>query len=223
MFALPVLLIVVILAVLFPLLFGELMFASLSKLHLTPSMALACMIGIFVGSLINIPVKSVVRDSEVTEDPLAIYGLGGFFPQLRRVRRATTIAVNVGGCLLPVALALYELVYLAAVSLPGLAVAAAGCVANVVVCYLVARPIAGVGIAMPGLVSPLVAAVLALWLAPDTAPPVAFVIGVLGPLVGADLLHLRDVEVSEIGVVSIGGAGTFDGIVLSGIVAAYLV
>lgn len=223
MFALPVLLIVVILAVLFPLLFGELMFASLSKLHLTPSMALACMIGIFVGSLINIPVKSVVRDSEVTEDPLAIYGLGGFFPQLRRVRRATTIAVNVGGCLLPVALAFYELVYLAAVSLPGLAVAAAGCVANVVVCYLVARPIAGVGIAMPGLVSPLVAAVLALWLAPDTAPPVAFVIGVLGPLVGADLLHLRDVEVSEIGVVSIGGAGTFDGIVLSGIVAAYLV
>ena len=42
------------------------------------------------------------------------------------------------------------------------------------------------------------------------------------PLVGADLLHLRDIEVSEIGFVSIGGAGTFDGIVLSGIVAAYL-
>jgi len=35
-------------------------------------------------------------------------------------------------------------------------------------------------------------------------------------------MHLKDIEASEIGVVSIGGAGTFDGIVLSGIVAAYL-
>jgi uncharacterized membrane protein len=59
-------------------------------------------------------------------------------------------------------------------------------------------------------------------LAPDAAPPVAFIIGVIGPLVGADLLHLRDLEVGEIGIVSVGGAGTFDGIVLSGIVAAYL-
>lgn len=172
---------------------------------------------------VNIPIKSVVRDSDVIEHPLSVYGLGGFWPQLRRVRRTTIIAVNVGGCLIPVGLALYEIVYLAAVSLSGLAAAAAGCVANVVVCYLVARPIAGVGIAMPGVISPVVAAVLALLLASDVAPPVAFIIGVIGPLVGADLLHLRDVEVSEIGVVSIGGAGTFDGIVLSGIVAAYLV
>jgi uncharacterized membrane protein len=59
-------------------------------------------------------------------------------------------------------------------------------------------------------------------LAPDIAPPVAFVVGVTGPLVGADLLHLRDIHLTETGVVSIGGAGTFDGIVLSGVVAAYL-
>jgi uncharacterized membrane protein len=45
---------------------------------------------------------------------------------------------------------------------------------------------------------------------------------VLGPLIGADLLHIRDVEALETGIDSIGGAGTFDGIVLSGIVAAYL-
>jgi uncharacterized membrane protein len=96
-----------------------------------------------------------------------------------------------------------------------------GCIVNVIVCYLIARPVAGVGIVMPGIVSP-VAAVLALLLASDIAPPVAFIIGVVGPLVGADLLHLRDLEVNAIGVVSVGGAGTFDGIVLSGIVAAYL-
>ena len=75
---------------------------------------------------------------------------------------------------------------------------------------------------MPSFASPIAAVVLALFLAPEAAPPVAFVIGVVGPLVGADLLHLRDVEATEIGVVSIGGAGTFDGIILSGILAAYL-
>lgn len=222
MFALPVLLLVVLLVVLFPFLFGELMLASLTKLHLTPNLALACVIGIFIGGLINIPIKSIGRDEDVVEHPLAVYGLAGFWPQLRRVRRTTTIAVNVGGCLIPAALACYESVYLAASSPLGLAAAAAGCVANVIVCYLVARPIAGVGIAMPAVISPLIAAVLALLLAPEAAPPVAFIIGVIGPLVGADLLHLRDIEMSEVGVVSIGGAGTFDGIVLSGIVAAYL-
>jgi len=46
--------------------------------------------------------------------------------------------------------------------------------------------------------------------------------GVAGPVIGADLLHLKEIEQSAVGIASIGGAGTFDGIVLSGIVAAYL-
>ena len=75
---------------------------------------------------------------------------------------------------------------------------------------------------MPGVMSPIVAAGLALLLAPEMAAPVAFVSGVMGPLIGADLMHLKHIETSDIGVVSIGGAGTFDGIILSGIVAAYL-
>ena len=75
---------------------------------------------------------------------------------------------------------------------------------------------------MPGFVSPLVAAGLAMLLAPTEAPAVAFIAGVVGPLVGADLLHLREITKNAVGVASIGGAGTFDGIVLSGIVAAYL-
>jgi uncharacterized membrane protein len=71
---------------------------------------------------------------------------------------------------------------------------------------------------MPALMSPLLAAALTLLLAPGAAPPLAFVIGVMGPLIG----HLREVEAAQTGIASIGGAGTFDGIVLSGIIAAYL-
>ena len=57
---------------------------------------------------------------------------------------------------------------------------------------------------------------------PDFAPPIAFIAGVLGPLIGADLMHLRDIKRIATGIASIGGAGTFDGIVLSGLMAAFL-
>jgi uncharacterized membrane protein len=75
---------------------------------------------------------------------------------------------------------------------------------------------------MPGMIPPLMAATSALLFAPEHATPVAFVAGTFGPLVGADLLHLREIERMETGMVSIDGAGTFDGIILSGIVALYL-
>ena len=45
---------------------------------------------------------------------------------------------------------------------------------------------------------------------------------VLGPLIGADLLHLRDLGRRGGGLMSIGGAGTFDGIVISGFLATML-
>lgn len=222
MLALLSLLVFLIMAVLFPFVFGELMLASLSKLHLSPSMALTLVIAIFVGGLVNIPVKSVVNDRGVVSHPLAVYGLSNFWPELQRVRRETIIAVNVGGCLIPVGLVLYEIMQLAAFSPQALVAVTAGCVVNSLVCYFIARPVPGIGIVMPGMISPIVAVSAALLLAPDVAAPVAFAIGVIGPLVGADLMHLKDIEANGIGVVSIGGAGTFDGIILSGIVAAYI-
>jgi len=97
-----------------------------------------------------------------------------------------------------------------------------GYLVNIAICYSVAKPIEGIGIAMPALLSPLVATALALLLAPEAAPPLAFVIGVVGPLIETYLLHLRGVEAAQTGMASIVGAGTFDGIVLSGIIAAYL-
>ncbi|MCH7552064.1 DUF1614 domain-containing protein, partial [Patescibacteria group bacterium] len=44
----------------------------------------------------------------------------------------------------------------------------------------------------------------------------------LGVLIGADLLRLPKVMKGEVGIMSIGGAGVFDGIFLVGIVAALL-
>jgi uncharacterized membrane protein len=152
-----------------------------------------------------------------------MFGLDQLFPRLSRRRRETVIAVNVGGCLIPLGIAFYQLSYLAGRGPALLLKAAIAALFTTGVCYLLARPVQGLGIAMPGFVPPIVAALAAVLLAPDQAPPVAFVAGVVGPLVGADLLHLRDVNrIATTGVASIGGAGTFDGIVLSGILSAYL-
>lgn len=212
----------VLLSLLLPVLFGQLLATALFKLHLSPAAALLSAMAIFFGGLINVPVKRIVRTETLLVHPLAVFGLGGFWPRWRRLRKETIIAVNLGGCLVPTALALYETGFILMEGLRGAAALSVAVLANVLICYGLARPVPGVGIAMPALVPALVAVMCSVALIPELATPVAFVAGVTGPLVGADLLHLRDIEDIATGAVSIGGAGTFDGIVLSGIVAAYL-
>lgn len=216
------LLIFFMLLVLLPFVFGQVFTAALIKLKLEPTTALLVVISIFMGSTINIPVKRISRTEPVPVDPLAIFGLSGWWPAPQQVRRETVIAVNVGGCLIPVTLAIYETAHVAAAGVKPLTGLLLAIFLNTMVCYWMAKPIEGIGIAMPGLFPALLAAVSALLFVPDQAPPVAFVAGVLGPLIGADLLHLPDIEKIAPSIASIGGAGTFDGIVLSGIVAAYL-
>lgn len=97
----------------------------------------------------------------------------------------------------PAGLVLYEITYLAATNRSGVATAFVGCIVNVIVCYLTDDQ-SQASESMPGIVSPFVAAVLALSLASDIPPRVAFIIGAVGPLVDADLLHLRDLEANAI-------------------------
>jgi uncharacterized membrane protein len=218
----PSLLLSLLLLILLPILFGQVMLGALGKLHVSPQAAGALMAAIVVGGFINIPVRRIVRHDSVIVHPFAAFGLTGFWPQLRRVRRETVVAVNVGGCLIPAGLVVYELAHLATAGWEVLGATAAISAVNAIASYLAARPVPGVGIVMPGLLSAFLAAGLALLFAQGQAAPVAFVAGVVGPLIGADLLHLKDFSQKSIGMISIGGAGTFDGIVLSGIVAAYL-
>ncbi len=93
---------------------------------------------------------------------------------------------------------------------------------NVAACYHLAHPIPKVGIAMPALVPGFLAALCGLLFHAELAPAIAFCAGVLGPLIGSDLLHLRDIQSINTNVASIGGAGTFDGIVISGSLATLL-
>ncbi len=208
----------IVLALMLPWMMADLFAAALLKLQLRPETAMLIVAGIFLGSAINIPVKRSARPAPVPYDPLAVFGLRGLW---RAERQETVVAVNVGGCVIPACLALYEAVRLASqpAAFGALLVASA---ANVWVCYKLARPVQGVGITMPAFVPAIVACGLAWLLASSNATPVAFVAGVAGPLIGADLMHVREFEGIGSGLVSIGGAGTFDGILLTGILALYL-
>src|SRR6266511_1078167 len=134
-----------------------------------------------------------------------------------RQRRVTVIAVNVGGALVPAGVAAFLIAH---EHLGTRALVAVGIVAAV--CLLLARPVKGVGIVLPGLVPPVVAAITALAISEPLAPALAYVAGVLGTLVGADLLNLPRIRKLGAPVASIGGAGTFDGIFLSGLLAVLI-
>ncbi len=221
------------LAVLFlcltPIVFVNALHAALSRLHLHPAVAVLAVIGMFVGSMINVPVRRIPRDEEQPEIVLGLLHYGMMAPQFRHVRRESVLAVNVGGCVIPSILAAWQMRHVSREGtgpFAGLAIVSA---VNIAVCYYAARPAPGIGIIMPAFLSPLVAVGLT-WIVcgrvehvgEANLAPIAFTAGVLGPLVGADLLHLKDALRAPLGMMSIGGAGTFDGIVLSGVLAALL-
>jgi len=52
---------------------------------------------------------------------------------------------------------------------------------------------------------------------------IAYVAGTIGTLLGADILNLDKVSRLGAPLVSIGGAGTFDGVYLTGLIAIFLV
>jgi uncharacterized membrane protein len=85
-----------------------------------------------------------------------------------------------------------------------------------------ARPTEGVGITLPVFLPPVITALVALLLASESAAPLAYISGTLGTLIAADLLHLGALQGMHAPIASIGGAGTFDGIFMVGLVAMLL-
>jgi uncharacterized membrane protein len=169
-----------------------------------------------LGSYVNIPVAEVFTEQVVPPQEVTFFGIRYVIPAAVDVQR-TVLAVNLGGAVIPTVLSVYLMVRN---RLVGRAVLGIGAVAVIV--HLLAQPVRGVGIAVPIFVPPLVAAVVALMLSRRQAAPLAYISGSLGTLLGADLLNLGSVPGLGAPVAAIGGAGTFDGIFLSGVLAVLL-
>ena len=179
------------------------------------SLFLLCMLG----SMINIPIKKIPLEAQSPEEiweTISFFGIR-FQPPPWRYSRTMIIAVNIGGAVIPTCISLY--LFLNSPH-PLRLLLATGVVTWIV--HRLARPVPGLGIATPMFVPPFAAALTAMILDPAWAPPTAYVAGTLGTLIGADLLNLGRVKELRAPVVSIGGAGTFDGIFLTGIIAVLL-
>jgi uncharacterized membrane protein len=187
-----------------------------TRLGVSSGMALLLLFASLIGSYVNIPVWEFPGRAVRSSQEVIYYGMHYVVPVLER-EGGTIIAVNVGGAVIPTLLSLY---LLARNDLwgPGIITTA---VVTVLV-HLLAEPVPGVGIAVPIFVPPVVTALTALLISRHHAAAVAYAGGSLGTLIGADLLNLGAVRGLGTPVASIGGAGTFDGIFLTGIVAVLL-
>ncbi len=188
---------------------------AFDKLGLSQDSGLLLLFSALFGSLVNLPVVRVSAEEPPTPPPQWIGLLRG---SQRRFAGTTLIAVNVGGCIIPTLFSLYLLRH---TPLPLFDVVAAILVVGAV-SYHTSRPIPRLGIAMPPLIAPLTAALVAILVNAEHSAPLAYISGTLGVLIGADLLRLKDVRQLGAPLASIGGAGTFDGIFMTGIVAVLL-
>jgi uncharacterized membrane protein len=203
--------------IMLPLLLVGLIGEAFLRLGLPPGLMFWLLILTLVGSLINIPVYRFETRPVVGEQVVSYFGMRFRVPRMNQAHQ-TILAVNVGGALIPLALSVYLLSKIDfGLYLPVLLI-----IVTLVVNRL-ARPVRGLGIGVPGLVPPLVAALGAYLLCPPgLRAPCAYIASTMGILIGADLLNLG--KISQLGapVASIGGAGTFDAIFLSGIIAVLL-
>jgi uncharacterized membrane protein len=186
------------------------------RMGVPPRYVLGILLLSLLGSAVNIPVAEFPPEKVLSGRVVTFYGVPYVVPVVREWP-GTILAVNVGGALVPVILSVYLLIknkfYVRGV----LAVAVVAFFVHVL-----ARPVPGVGISVPIFIPPIVAAFAAMALGWFQAPPLAYVAGSLGTLIGADILNLDKVQGLGAPVASIGGAGTFDGIFLTGIVAVLL-
>ena len=164
-----------------------------------------------IGGIINIPVSR--RPIILEEGPIFRFPFFFYYPP--RVREQV-IALNLGGAILPGLFSLYLLTRAPLLST---------LMATVVVAAVakgLARPVPGVGIVLPAFIPPLVAAAAALLLSRDNPAPVAYISGVWGTLLGADILNWPRFREMGALLLSIGGAGVFDGIFLVGVLSTLL-
>lgn len=207
--AIPALLFVLLIGILL----ADVIEFSFAKLGIPGWATLLIFLATLIGSTINIPIWR--RGSFVSPGYFGHpHHIFGYHPAAVAYQ---TIAINVGGAVIPILLSLWLLPHTHILRTLALTAIVA------VVVHLNATVVPGAGVEMPIWIAPLVAAVGALILTfGDRAAPMAYFAGSIGALLGADISNLGHLAALGPGTLSIGGAGVFDGVFLSGFVAVLI-
>jgi uncharacterized membrane protein len=186
------------------------------KLGVGPGMALALLFGSLIGSYFNIPVTLLPGKTIQSGEIVDFYGMRYVVPYVTSWP-GTVLAVNVGGAVIPTLMSTYLVLRYRLWAKAAIAV-----VVIAIIIHASATPVQGVGIAVPVFAPVIATAILAFMLSREYAAPLAYIGGSMGTLIGADLMNLDKIGNLGAPVASIGGAGTFDGIFLTGILAVLL-
>ena len=186
------------------------------RLGVGPGAAMLLLVGSLIGSYFNIPVTVLPGRTFMSGQIVDFYGMRYVVPYVTSWP-GTVLAVNIGGAVIPTVMSAYLVIRY---NLWLKAAIATAVVAAII--HAMATPVPGVGIAVPVFAPVVVTAIIALILSREHAAPLAYIAGSMGTLIGADLLNLDKISGLGAPVASIGGAGTFDGIFLTGILAVLL-
>jgi uncharacterized membrane protein len=189
---------------------------AFDKLGLSSSSAFLLLMSSLFGSAINLPLFSLKAEAPQKPTMNSLFGL--LRPPHMEFTGRTMITINVGGGLIPLFFSAY-LINNNSIPFSDIVL---GIATVTIISYLTSRPVHGIGIGMPILIAPLCAALVAVMLNTQASAPLAYISGTLGVLIGADILRLKNIRQMGIPLASIGGAGTFDGIFITGIVAVLL-
>src|SRR5229473_2717220 len=166
------------------------------RLGIGPGMALLLLFGSLIGSYFNIPITVLAGPAVKSGQIVEFFGMRYIAPVVV-AWPGTVLAINVGGAVIPTVMSAY-LMFRYQFWLKATLVTAA----IALVIHSMATPVPGIGIAVPVFAPVMTTAILAFLLSREYAPPLAYIGGSMGT--------------------PIGGAGTFDGIFLTGILAVLL-
>jgi uncharacterized membrane protein len=214
-----------LLIVVVSILFLDLARTAFTRIGFSWEQALIVLFASLVGSGINIPVANLKSTVPVVQDEyIRVFGVTYRIPVVDEMTRYTILAINLGGAVIP-ALISIALLY----KYPASLTYSIACVIFVaIVTNRVARPVKGLGIVTPALLPPIIAVLIAFTMTSVFNAPkqyifiLAYIGGTLGTLIGADLMNLNKIRDLGAPIASIGGAGTFDGVFLSGLIAVLL-
>src|SRR3984885_2061522 len=187
------------------------------RLGVGPGAALLLLFGSLIGSYFNIPITVLPGPPPVQSGQIVdFFGMSYVVPVVVSWP-GTVLAVNVGGAVIPTVMSAYLVLRYQLWVKAAIATAA---IAFII--HSMATPVPGLGIAVPVFAPVVSTAILAFILSREYAAPLAYIGGSMGTLIGADLSNLDKINGLGAPIASIGGAGTFDGIFLTGILAVLL-
>lgn len=221
-----------LLMILFPILYVAFRDIFIEGLGLPPEVFGVILFLSLIGSYVNIPLGAVEAKA-----PVYVYKEAKSFfvtwriPTVEVGMRKTYIMINLGGGIVPILISGYLMLWVMPrcstdlVQSYGRLLIVLAVVAFTT--YRSSKIVKGLGIAAPMFGPPSVAALSSFAFdvfSPVTCPaPIAYVGGTLGALIGAYLLNFSKLPELGAPVVSVGGAGTFDGVYLTGITSVLLI